>query len=358
MNKGRNTVWDLITGFDPRILLVFIILLALGMLSFISKFIGSVDCENTTFYIVAKNKMVGETIEFYNETPNATTWQWDFGDNSKKQFNKNVTHHYKVPGKYRITLTINESCVTYKDIIIKSVGDLAERSRKPEIIAPRVVKVGEEVIFDYYYSGTDIFSWEWSFGETSRLDDTESNPVYIYKTPGIKKVSLIVNGNVSKITSQTILVKPKDPVVTDALVEDVEIKPLKLRAGPAQIDPAEEFAMTLPVVPPSSKKKSNKSDKNKKNAPKISEEQFELLLHQVSKQSKTKDDFGTFLCEDYKIPVLINDSKIMPFDEFCKKITDKTLRISNIRLSTNEDNCIINVEITYKVKKHLMWVND
>ena len=328
------------------------------MLSFISKFIGSVDCENSTFYIVAKNRLVGETIEFYNETPNATTWEWNFGDNSKNQFDKNVTHHYKNPGKYRITLTINDNCVTYKDIVIKSVGDLAERSRKPEIIAPRVVKVGEEVIFDYYYSGSDIFSWEWSFGETSRLDDTESNPVYIYKTPGIKKVSLIVNGNVSKITSQTILVKPKDPIVADALVEDVEIKPLKLRPGPAQIDPAEEYAMTLPVVPPSSKKKANKSDKNKKTAPKISEEQFELLLHQVAKQSKTKDDFGTFLCEDYKIPVLINDSKIMPFDEFCKKIAGKTLKISNIRLSTNDDNCIINVEINYKVKKHLLWVND
>jgi PKD repeat protein len=358
MNRSRNSVWDLITGFDPRILLVFIILLALGMLSFISKFIGSVDCENTTFYIVAKNRLVGETIEFYNETPNASSWEWNFGDNSKNQFDKNVTHHYKTPGRYRITLTINDNCVTYKDIVIKSVGELSERSRKPEILAPRVVKVGEEVVFDYYYSGNDIFSWEWSFGETSRLDDTESNPVYVYKTPGIKKVSLIVNGNVSKITSQTILVKPKDPVVSDALVEDVEIKPLKLRPGPAQIDPAEEYAMTLPVVPPSSKKKSGKSDKNKKNAPKISEEQFELLLHQVAKQSKTKDDFGTFLCDDYKIPVLINDSKIMPFDEFCKKITGKTLKISNIRLSTNDENCIINVEITYKIKKHLLWIND
>lgn len=358
MYRTKNSFRNLLTNFDPRILLVFILILSLGMLSFITKFIGSVDCENTTFYIVAKNRLVGETIELYNETNGADTWEWDFGDGTPKEFEKNVTHQYSKSGKYRITLTINETCITYKDIIIKSVGDLSERIRKPEIIAPRVVKVGEEVVFDYYYNGNDIFSWEWSFGESSRLDDTESNPVYVYRTPGVKKISLIVNGNVSKIVSKTILVKPKDPVPPDALVEDVEIKPLKLKKGPAQMDPAEEFAMTLPVVPPSSKKKSNANDKNKKSAPKISEEQFELLLHQVAKRSKTKDDFATYLCDDYKVPVLINDSKILPFDEYCKKIADKTLRFSNIRLTANDEGCIINIEVNYKVKKHLLWVTD
>ncbi len=358
MNRGVRSVQNLLINFDYRILGLFIALMIVGTIFFFSKAINNVDCENSTFYVVAKNRLEGETIEFYNETPNASTWKWDFGDNSKNEYEKNTTHIYKKPGKYRVTLTLNDNCITYKDVVIKSVGDLSKKIRVPEIIAPKVVKVGEEVMFDYYYSGTDIFSWEWSFGESSRLDNTDSNPTHTYRTPGIKKVTLIINGNINSITSQTILVKPKEQEITQAYAEDVEIKPLKLKKGPAQIDPAEEFAMTLPVVPPSSKKKSKNSIKGKNMAPSISEEQFEILLHQVAKQSKTKDDFGAFLCDDFKIPVLINDSKIMPFDEFCKKLIGKTLKISKIRLTTNESNCIINVEITYKIKKHLIWIND
>ena len=358
MNRGVRSVQNLLINFDYRILGLFIALMIVGTIFFFSKAINNVDCENSTFYVVAKNRLEGETIEFYNETPNASTWKWDFGDNSKNEYEKNTTHIYKKPGKYRVTLTLNDNCITYKDVVIKSVGDLSKKIRVPEIIAPKVVKVGEEVMFDYYYSGTDIFSWEWSFGESSRLDNTDSNPTHTYRTPGIKKVTLIINGNINSITSQTILVKPKEQEITQAYAEDVEIKPLKLKKGPAQIDPAEEFAMTLPVVPPSSKKKQKDSQKNASTAPSISEEQFELLLHQVAKQSKTKDDFGAFLCDDFKIPVLINDSKIMPFDEFCKKLIGKTLKISKIRLTTNENNCIINVEITYKIKKHLIWIND
>ncbi len=358
MNRGLRSVQNLLTNFDYRILALFISLMLIGTIFFFKKAINTVDCENSTFYILAKNRLEGETIEFYNETPNASTWKWDFGDGSSNEFDKNTTHIYKNSGKYRVKLTINDNCITYKDITIKSVGDLSKRIRVPEIIAPAVARVGEEVAFDYYYNGTDIFSWEWSFGESSRLDNTDSNPTHVYQTPGIKKITLIINGNIKSITSKTILVKPKEQALTQAYAEDVEIKPLKLRRGPAQIDPAEEFAMTLPVVPPSSKKKNKESQKNASKAPSISEEQFELLLHQVAKQSKTKDDFGSFLCEDYKIPVLINDSKIIPFDEFCKKLIGKTLKISKIRLTTNENNCIINVEITYKIKKHLIWIND
>ena len=358
MNRGLRSVQNLLTNFDYRILALFISLMLIGTILFFKKAINTVDCENSTFYIVAKNRLEGETIEFYNETPNASTWKWDFGDGSSNEFDKNTIHIYKNSGKYRVKLTINDNCITYKDITIKSVGDLSKRIRVPEIIAPAVARVGEEVAFDYYYNGTDIFSWEWSFGESSRLDNTDSNPTHVYQTPGIKKITLIINGNIKSITSKTILVKPKEQALTQAYAEDVEIKPLKLRRGPAQIDPAEEFAMTLPVVPPSSKKKNKESQKNASKAPSISEEQFELLLHQVAKQSKTKDDFGSFLCEDYKIPVLINDSKIIPFDEFCKKLIGKTLKISKIRLTTNENNCIINVEITYKIKKHLIWIND
>ncbi len=358
MSRGLRNLQNQLFRFDHRILLVFVIVLCAGILFFFSKISNHVDCENSTFYIVSKNRIPGENIEFFNETPNANQWEWDFGDDSKKEYYKNATHRYKTPGKYRIALTINDGCTVYEDLVIKSVGELSKRTKMPEIIVPRVVKVGEEVVFDYYYSESEIFSWEWSFGESSRLDDTESNPVHVYRTPGEKKVTLIVNGNVNRITSKTILVKPKDPEIAEALTEDIEIKPLRLRRGPAQIDPAEEYAMTLPVVPPSSRKKSKLTDKGKNNAPSISEEQFELLLHQVAKQSKTKDDFAEFLCNDFKIPVLINDSKILPFDEFCKKIVGQKLKISNIRLSTNKNNCVINLEISYKIKKHMVWMTD
>ena len=48
----------------------------------------------------------------------------------------------------------------------------------------------------------------------------------------------------------------------------------------------------------------------------------------------------TIFVEIYDIPVVINDDKILPFDEFCRAISGNKIKISAIRLNKNSQNCI------------------
>ena len=110
----------------------------------------------------------------------------------------------------------------------------------------------------------------------------------------------------------------------------------------------------IPVSPRGNTKKDTLAEPKK--APEISNEQFQLLLNQVANQSKTKEDFKDYLCGNYDIPVVINDDKILPFDEFCRVISGNKIKISAIRLNKNSQNCIQNINVHYKTRKWGIWM--
>jgi len=115
----------------------------------------------------------------------------------------------------------------------------------------------------------------------------------------------------------------------------------------------------LQYIPVSPKTKSKKdSIIAEKKAPEISNEQFQILLNQVALQAKTKDDFKDYLCDKYDIPVVINDNKLIPFDQFCQNIAGKKIKITALRLNKNQKNCIQNINIQYKVKKWMVWTKE
>ena len=63
--------------------------------------------------------------------------------------------------------------------------------------------------------------------------------------------------------------------------------------GKAQKDPLVDMLTHIPVSPKSKQEKDSLIAVKK--APDISNEQFILLLNQVAKQAKTKDDFKEFM---------------------------------------------------------------
>ena len=110
----------------------------------------------------------------------------------------------------------------------------------------------------------------------------------------------------------------------------------------------------IPVAPKTPKKEDTLPSAKK--VPDISNEQFILLLNGVASQAKTKDDFKDYLCENYQVPVVINDDKIVPFAQFCKEISGKKIKIETLRLQKDTDNaCIQNIYVYYKVKGKIFW---
>ncbi|MDR2206474.1 MAG: PKD domain-containing protein [Flavobacteriaceae bacterium] len=345
---------NFLPNIDPRIFISFGVILLVSLFFLLYQYFRHVDCENANYYIHADEYSVNRMVEFYDNTEGAKSWEWDFGDGTAVDRRQRTLHSYKKPGEYIVKLKINGSCIHEKSVTITSISQAI--GYLPVIMAPDVAFVGENVQFNAEKEGG--VSWEWSFGETANTDALGKSPIYKFKTVGDKKITLIVNGDVEHIAVKTIYVAPKIIKAKQKIdIKSYEFeKPhieFSLPMGDAQKDPLVDMLQHIPVSPKSIVEKDSVAVEKK--APEISNEQFQLLLNQVAAQVKTKDDFKDYLCERYTIPVVVNDEKLIPFDEFCRNIAGKKIKITTLRLSKDANNCVQNVNIHYKVKKWIAW---
>ena len=353
----KKIKFNFLPNIDPRIYISFGVLFLLSLIFFIYQYFRHIDCENAKYIVHADEFLVNRVVEFYDNTEGATSWKWDFGDSTAIDNRQRTFHQYKKPGEYIVKLTINGTCTHEKLVTISSISQ--QVGYLPIIMAPDVAFVGDVVQFDAEKEGGE--SWEWSFGETANTDALGKSPVYRFKTVGDKKITLIVNGDVEHTAVKTIYVAPKIIRAKQKIdIKSYEFeKPhvaFSLPMGSAQKDPLVDMLQHIPVSPKTKSKKD--SIIAEKKAPEISNEQFQLLLNQVAAQAKTKDDFKDYLCGKYDIPVVVNDDKLVPFDQFCQNIAGKKIKITALRLNKNQKNCIQNINVQYKVKKYLIWMKE
>ncbi|MCW3162381.1 PKD domain-containing protein [Chryseobacterium oryctis] len=342
---------------DNKVLISLGVVLLLSLFYLLYQFTRHVDCENAKFIVHSDDFMINNVVEFFDNTEGAKSWEWDFGDSTAIDVRQRTIHTYKKPGEYIVRLKINGNCIHEKLVTISSISQ--QSGYLPIISSPNVVTVGEPVFFNAEKDGGE--SWEWSFGETTRTDALGKSPTYTFKTVGDKKITLIVNGDVEHTAVKTIYVAPK----TIKAKQKIDIKSYEfekphssfsLPMGSAQKDPLVDMLQHIPVSPRSkSKKDSLIADKK---APEISNEQFKILIKQVAAEAKIKDDFKEYLCGNFDIPVVVNNNKLMPFDQFCQYIAGKKIKITALRVNKDDKNCIQNINIQYKVKKLMIWMND
>lgn len=344
-------------GIDRRIFFCFGGLLLLSFIFLFYQYFRRVDCENARFVVYSDEMMVGKMIEFYDHTKGAKQWEWDFGDGSAPDYRQKALHIYKKPGHYTIRLKINGNCIHQKNITITSISQ--NTGYLPKIIGPSVVVVGQKVSFSAEKEGGK--SWEWSFGETSDTDALGQKVSYDFKSVGEKKITLIVNGDIEHRAVKTIYVAPKiikakQKIDLKSYEFEKKHAQFSLPRGAPQKDPLVEMLQYIPVAPKNTTEKDTIAKVFK--APEISNEQFQLLLHQVANQNKTKEDFKEYLCGNYEVPVIINDDRMMSFEEFSKIIAGKKIKISALRMNKNSENCIQNINLYYKTKKWGVWMRN
>ena len=346
-------------SIDIRVMFLFAILILIGILVFIIQLFNHVDCDDAKFYVFSEHSQTDESIEFYDKTDNAKSWKWDFGDGSEIDVRKHTFHIYKKPGKYYVTLTINGDCGHTKEINIKDKYG-ADKLGTPQIIAPRIITVGQPAYFKSV--SEDARTWEWAFGENNGIDETSSNPVYNFSTSGEKTITLVINGDFSRVAKKVIYVHPKvikktNPLDVTSYVFEKKAEAFELPRGTVKKDPLEEMLQYVPVAPKT--KTIKDSTLAVKKAPKISEDQFEILLTKVAEGNKVKDDFAEYLCDDLDIPIVKNDTDLLTFSQLCASIKGKKIKIESIRLNKDkQNNCVKGLNISYKVKKYLIWSKD
>lgn len=354
MKKRKNSNSNLFSNFDYRILLLFLLLIVVGLIVFYLRSRNALDCGESKMIIKSENYAVGEVVEFLNEAENAKEWEWDFGDGSPKDYRKSTLHKYTQPGIYKVVLKLNKSCVKEQMIEITDQGQIIDRTKLPYIVGPNRVEVGEPVTFRYNYFTDQTMSWQWSFGESGQIDATDEYPTYIFQFPGKKVITLVINSEFDYKAYKTLYVVPKTPYEgeEDTIRAYVYQRSVESFDKPEGSPPKSRIPGAVNDIP--LKRPSN----DLQLVDDVSTERFKLLLEHVIKQTKEKEVLNEYFCNKKDIPVMKNDEQLLSLSEFLNDIIGKNVKIENIRLQKNNQNCVESISIHYKVKKFMVWSKD
>ncbi len=131
-----------------------------------------------------------------DNTENAFSYRWDFGDNyanppgSDTSLLKNPVYKYTQLGPYIVQLKVKsgDGCI---DSIYKKLSDVFPQP-DADFLSKDSICIGDAIDFIDNSNGIvrDIVSWKWAFGDgrTSAI----KNPTYVYRNAGTYTVSLTV----------------------------------------------------------------------------------------------------------------------------------------------------------------------
>ncbi|MEW6220865.1 MAG: PKD domain-containing protein [Thermodesulfobacteriota bacterium] len=129
-------------------------------------------------------------VTFTNQSRNADSWRWDFGDGSTGT-EQQPRHTYSVPGSYTVTLTASgpggEATISRAGLVtVRSDEPLAGFSATPLAgTAPLAVAFTDA-------SGSGTRAWQWDFGDGGT--SAEQHPRHTYSAAGRYTVTLVASG--------------------------------------------------------------------------------------------------------------------------------------------------------------------
>ncbi|HEX8268452.1 MAG TPA: PKD domain-containing protein [Flavobacterium sp.] len=317
------------THFDGKILLFFIILFVVSSLLFAFQISSKSGCELADFKVDAPKLKSGELITFYDNTDGAYAWEWDFGDGSNIAYRSKAVHAFGKPGTYNVKLMVNGSCRVEKVIKITSEQEVLNTALIPKAYGPSVVYVGETVQFND--STKHANSWEWRFGDGLQIDAIDQNPQHVYRIPGQKYVSLVVNDDMKHIKQFKVTVLPSKKSEKDHVIERIE------RRNNSRAEVIEEYVNNIP-------------EEEGPEIANLTEEKFKALLLGVSENKLSYQNMLRYFCTDNLPLVQLRNGKTMSLKALDDAVRNKGIRIKSVTLNPDKNGCVSVIALDYKNK--------
>lgn len=313
---------------DKSVIYLFLATFLISATVLAYKFTKYAPCEDVSFEVKAQTYTIGELVKFNDATIGATSWRWDFGDKTPTFTQNEALHIYKQSGEYVVKLIVNNTCESTKTITIKDKKVIVDSTKFPVFEIPKSIKFGETLTVED--KTPNATTWEWRFGETTSANAKTKTAKYQYKEPGLKTVSLIVNGDLKHITVKRIEVIPKPESKKDIIKPVTNAKPK---------------GWNIKLKPETGVEVEKKSPKV---VPYISEAEFANKLILVSQEKMSPKQFSEYFCGDVNKPVIVN-GKNTTFLVLCGKIKDKKIKLKKVELFRDKgSNCIKTITVDYK----------
>lgn len=176
-----------VSSHSQRSLFIYIfiaILILTGLIFFLKEVFAE---KRTGDASILKNELyLNEDLVFTDNTPGAKRWTWEFGDGAGSNL-QSGTYHYAKAGSYIIRLTIDGELRVQFPVTVKDTVTVKEIDTVLTINGPTSGIVNEEVRLEAEGKGT---LFQWSFGETGRVDVNGRTALYTFRAPGKYLVTL------------------------------------------------------------------------------------------------------------------------------------------------------------------------
>lgn len=149
-------------------------------------------------------------IAFFQQSPDAVNYIWDFGDGSPLSNEADPSHLFTEPGVYPVTLTAIGvgGCTAISEaqpIIVYGGLTAAFRSTPGEDTALYVPLANVR----FFAQEPGASSWFWDFGDGG--SSSEENPSYVFRQAGSFPVTLTVTDEAGCVSDTTIIYQILDP---------------------------------------------------------------------------------------------------------------------------------------------------
>lgn len=137
----------------------------------------------------------GLEVAFTNASSNATSYEWDFGDNNTST-EAEPSHTYAEDGTYVVILNATNDCgtvTTTETIVIVTPPSAGFSADVTSGCADLTVQFTDE-------SSDNTTAWEWIFEGGSPATSNDPNPIVTYSSPGIYAVTLTVTNAAGEST--------------------------------------------------------------------------------------------------------------------------------------------------------------
>ncbi|SFE04793.1 hypothetical protein SAMN05518672_104262 [Chitinophaga sp. CF118] len=324
---------------DPMVLYTFLSLLAISIVILAFQISGREDCSLASIHLSSQQHAgkrtsftTGEVITFKAENAGKirSDISWDFGDSTEQAQGLQVYHAFNKAGNYTITL-LKGKCSWHQEVIIlNAVPDNTPPATSdlfPVIEGPSEVLAGRAVT---YSNNSSASKWQWRLLQRGAETHSGKTVSYTFATPGERILTLIVDGDTSKMVTKHIQVFP-----AQAARRNDHFEPMPF---PEPEKPADPAAGAQPVP-------------EKPKTPTISDDEFKYMLTQVIDKQKNAGDFSPFLCENLNARVLLNDKDTDSFSHFCSRIRGKKrFKIELVNLIKDQNGCVKEIRIRYDKK--------
>ena len=163
--------------------------------------------ESMTAFFSATTECLGNSTIFESayplSSPNANSWNWDFGDGLGTSNIQNPTYIYNAPGDYLVTLVISDTNYIDSTLCMDVWTDTIHVNALPSanFIADTVCWLSGTSFIDSSFAveagSSLLFTRDWYFGNDSLIDATSLNTSFTFDSCGLNiyDVSLVVEDN-------------------------------------------------------------------------------------------------------------------------------------------------------------------